>query len=1378
MHLGKYLFKIEVTDASGNTTIDDGFTLIITNVSLSTSLIVDSGSSTATGTVTGGSGTYDITWYVNGTLANNTQTPCTLVFQDNGNTTGTSNITLTRGQVYSSSSGTNGCSYNLTDGTYNIKFAATDAENSSDSNYSTATLVVDWSVTVLPSSNTISLDQSATFTAHFNSHDDSNPPYTWSWTSTNPSDLTIPSSCDASTTNSSICTITPNVDTHSPYTITATAKNKVGSTSSDTATLTVKDALTTVLTANILSIRPGQSVKFTNTTSGGTGSNKYKMSFSPSTGVTHVSDGIWSFADAGNYLVTLSVNDTSGETASNAVMITVSYPKLTTQLNANWTYISTGQLVKFTNTTSGGSGGDTYVLSFNPSTGVTHTSDGKYTFANAGNYLATLTVTDSLDDVATNSVNIQVTPPLETTLTANKTHIINVAITPQANKVLFSNTTTGGTGNNKFHYTLNNSAGVTQTGNLFTFTIAGTYLVTLHVNDTTSEVNQSSSIIYVNETLQINQSNIQCYDADCVFSRDQVIKITDSGVTGGVPPYTYQWKEMLPSSSTLINAVDCGAGDSASIGIVVPCTFTPSPTSPLGQYEFLLKAVDSELPPQTAYENAQYLTLNASLTTTLSVGRNLISIGQQVHLSNITQYGTGGTVYSYSVTGGPSGGATLGTTDNYTFTKPGTYTVTLNVHDQAGETNSSSQTITVTPPLETTLTANWTYISAGQSVKFSNSTTGGTGGTTYTYTLNPEGCAATTNGKNTFNFPEQVNCNVILKVTDLTGEVNQSNVSITVTPPLEMTSFSNSTGKISADQAVYFSNSTTGGTGGDVWVYFVNGEAVTPNANGSISFHSAGTYTVSLGVKDATGETANATDEQQITVTPPLETTLTANWTYISAGQSVKFSNSTSGGTGGTTYTYTLNPEGCAATTNGKNTFNFPEQVNCNVILKVTDLSGEVNQSNVSITVTPPLEMTSFSNSTGKISADQAVYFSNSTTGGTGGDVWVYFVNGEAVTPNANGSISFHSAGTYTVSLGVKDATGETANATDEQQITVTPPLETTLTANWTYISAGQSVKFSNSTSGGTGGTTYTYTLNPEGCAATTNGKNTFNFPEQVNCNVILKVTDLSGEVNQSNVSITVTPPLEMTSFSNSTGKISADQAVYFSNSTTGGTGGDVWVYFVNGEAVTPNANGSISFHSAGTYTVSLGVKDATGETANATDEQQITVTPPLETTLTANRTLISTGQYIKFTNPRLRLHCKLRKHVLSLLFPGPQDDEERAVFMEKDFLDRAEQDVDAFLLGQPSDESVQGKPVFAVPGDVEALCQGLATLPTPARSPVDGSNLTPSADRSGNAGPQGVGSIPFVVPGKRDAALPAGPAEASAHLVFFFRKQLPRVLL
>ena len=265
--------------------------------------------------------------------------------------------------------------------------------------------------------------------------------------------------------------------------------------------------------------------------------------------------------------------------------------------------------------------------------------------------------------------------------------------------------------------------------------------------------------------------------------------------------------------------------------------------------------------------------------------------------------------------------------------------VTLHVSDATGEVNQSAVGITVTAPLEITLSANWTTISAGQSVLFTNTTTGGTGSNAYSYLVTAllGNCAGVQNSNNKLMFPNAGTCNVTLHVSDLSGETNSSSVTITVTPPLVTTLVNESRLYISADQSVKFTNSTTGGTGSIVNHYFVNGGLVTPLENESIVFTTAGSYSVTLGSTDATGEVSNSSTIT-VTVTPPLETTVTANRTLISTGQQIKFTNTTTGGTGQNVYYYTNT---CGSTVQNKQNgnvwqFNTTTTDGCSVILHVS----------------------------------------------------------------------------------------------------------------------------------------------------------------------------------------------------------------------------------------------------------------------------------------------------------------------------------------------------------------------------------------------------------------------------------------------------------
>jgi len=543
MHLGKYLFKLEVTDASNTTIIDSsggGFTLIITNLTLSTSIIINSGNSTATGTVTGGSGTYDITWAVNGTFVNGTATPCTYTVQDNGNTTGMSTLMLTDGATYTCSTGG---SFKLTDGTYNIKFAAADAANLTDSNSSTGTLVVDWPSGIF-SSTTINAGDSNTLIvawqdtgycgtntgspASKSSCSSTWHPYTFtvnlykssSTSSCQPTgsllgtnSIYVPSypsniisgysqylnQTTFSVTPSSTTTYCADVLYYTGHYGSLVQTEATDSPATATITVVAKSLKVSLTPQTALISADINSPTFTASATGGTGSG-YQYEWTLPTGLTAVNGcsstyslsatacKVSGLASTSPYTITVLAKDSGTNTISNSLTLTINQ-SLTTSLTANWIKISPGQSVSFTNVTSGGTGGRTYTYFVNGNPGSTSNyaiNGNQITFYTAGAYVVSIGVKDQSGEISNSSVTITVTPPLEITLSANRTQVL----VPPSGAVLFTNTTSGGTGGNVYSYTLNNNNGATINGNTITFSDAQApykYNVTIHVSDLTGE---------------------------------------------------------------------------------------------------------------------------------------------------------------------------------------------------------------------------------------------------------------------------------------------------------------------------------------------------------------------------------------------------------------------------------------------------------------------------------------------------------------------------------------------------------------------------------------------------------------------------------------------------------------------------------------------------------------------------------------------------------------------------------------------------------------------------------------------------------------------------------------------------------------------------
>ena len=131
----------------------------------------------------------------------------------------------------------------------------------------------------------------------------------------------------------------------------------------------------------------------------------------------------------------------------------------------------------------------TYSYTENNTAGVTQLGN-TLTFNTAGKYAVTLTVTDASGETAASTSLITVTPPLAVTSFTASINPISVGQT-----VLFTNATSGGTGSNVYVYAENNTVGVTQQGNKFTFADAGKYSITLMVSDASGETATSKALV-------------------------------------------------------------------------------------------------------------------------------------------------------------------------------------------------------------------------------------------------------------------------------------------------------------------------------------------------------------------------------------------------------------------------------------------------------------------------------------------------------------------------------------------------------------------------------------------------------------------------------------------------------------------------------------------------------------------------------------------------------------------------------------------------------------------------------------------------------------------------------------------------------------------
>ncbi|MGD0978763.1 MAG: PQQ-binding-like beta-propeller repeat protein, partial [Candidatus Bathyarchaeia archaeon] len=231
-----------------------------------------------------------------------------------------------------------------------------------------------------------------------------------------------------------------------------------------------------------------------------------------------------------------------------------------------------------------------------------------------------------------------------------------------------------------------------------------------------------------------------------------------SNVTGGTPPYTYQW---------YLNGTAVSGATSSS------WTFTPSSS---GNYTVYLIARD--IGGVSAKSNIASLTVNPALSVNISPTTLSLDIGQSQTFTSSVSGGSPNYSYQWCQNGVNVSGATAST---WTFTPslPGSYNVYLNVTDSVGFTVvSNTAFVTVNSALSARVWPPAVTMGIGQSQLFNSSVSGGTFPYFYRWYLNGVAVTGATDGKWTFTPSFAGTYTVYVKVNDALGEQATSNTAV------------------------------------------------------------------------------------------------------------------------------------------------------------------------------------------------------------------------------------------------------------------------------------------------------------------------------------------------------------------------------------------------------------------------------------------------------------------------------------------------------------------------------------------------------------------------------------------------------------------------
>jgi hypothetical protein len=262
------------------------------------------------------------------------------------------------------------------------------------------------------------------------------------------------------------------------------SSNYLASTTSNVVTIEIVEPLSAIATASQPAADEGQTTDFFCVAAGGVGAYSYAWTFGDGSSGSGQAVG-HQYSTSGAMTVTCTVMDSNKSGAIGEVEVNID-PAPTVKVTVDHDAVGPGTRVDFTAAPAGGPGRYTsYHWAFGDGTSGSGLSVG-HAFASAGAFTATVVVTDSNNGTATGTAVVTVSSISITAVASSRT-------APTGQSISFTAAATGG-GGPPFTYTWTFGDGASSSGASanHTFSVAGSYVTTVSVNDSSGGSNRTS----------------------------------------------------------------------------------------------------------------------------------------------------------------------------------------------------------------------------------------------------------------------------------------------------------------------------------------------------------------------------------------------------------------------------------------------------------------------------------------------------------------------------------------------------------------------------------------------------------------------------------------------------------------------------------------------------------------------------------------------------------------------------------------------------------------------------------------------------------------------------------------------------------------------
>ena len=340
-------------------------------------------------------------------------------------------------------------------------------------------------------------------------------------------------------------------------------------------------------------------------------------------------------------------------------------PSLSASASASPTSGPVPLTVKFTGSASGGTPPYSYRWDFDDGQSST-TQNPSHTYSTAGNYTATLTVTDRVSDTAKSSVNISVgNPALSATITADPTEGYDPLT------VEFKGNASGGTEPYAYSWNFGDGQSSTTQNATHTYSTAGTFTATLTVTDSVLATATATEKIDVGVAPSLH-ANI---NASLTSGKAPLTVYFWGRASGGIPLYSYNWDFGDGQSGTGQNLFHIYSG---------PGTYSATLTVTDSGGKHNTTSVTIIVIPKSPYDPVALFSANPA--------QGLLPL--QVYFDASASYAPAGSIASYDWDFGDGTGGS-GKTVNHIYYRRGTIPATLKVTDSSMRTATATKEILV-----------------------------------------------------------------------------------------------------------------------------------------------------------------------------------------------------------------------------------------------------------------------------------------------------------------------------------------------------------------------------------------------------------------------------------------------------------------------------------------------------------------------------------------------------------------------------------------------------------------------------------------------------------------------------------------------------------